>query len=269
MSTPALPSPPDSSSSITSNNLPLPPDAHDIYVNLISAETSATDNVVPSSLTVPSLSACPEKSTVTNPFADLSYYIDDNEFFDLIQDPGIPMNEKEKAELIQNPKKKKNKHITVVPFHYPKLYLLSEKLFKLYSEKKDKKFAFQKLSSNKSNVCHALGAFVASSRYSKIRSSVMAETEGTQASFMNSAQYIDSNHFYFLSQSDVLKAFYNNNTTNVLDLLKAQQCDQVRAMLILFMDDLREYIDVCMKRGDKSNRLTLDGWHSLLSSAFS
>ena len=161
--------------------------------------------------------------------------------------------------MVQNPKKKKNKHITVVPFHYPKLYLLSEKLFKLYSEKKDKKFAFQKLSSNKSNVCHALGAFVASSRYSKIRSSVMAETEGTQASFMNSAQYIDSNHFYFLSQSDVLKVFYNNNTTNVLDLLKAQQCNQVRAMLILFMDDLREYIDVCMKRGDKSNRLTLDG----------
>jgi hypothetical protein len=233
--------------------LPLPPlDAADF-----DDDASNQAPVLPDNHPVNTTAAVP-----TNPFADPSFYIDDREFFELIQDTGVPMNEKEKSTWKQNPKKKKNKHITVVPFHYPKLYMLSEKLFKLYSEKKEQGVAFQKLSTNKSNVCHALGTFLASSRYYKLRSSVLAETEGVQASFANDAQYNNTDHLYFLNQSDVLKVFYNNNTTNVSDLLKTQQCDQVRAMLILFTDDMREYIDVCMKKGDKSNRQVLDGWES-------
>jgi len=197
-----------------------------------------------------------------DPMLDKTNFLDQVEFFDLIQDVGVPLTAEEKEQWRENPKKKKNRRITHGDCHYSKIYTLAEKLYGIYEKKKAEGLSFQKLSVNKSNVCHAIGKCILSRRYSKARADIHAITDTELLSFANLPEYKDNDTLFFVRQSDILKVFYDANTTSVRDKMRFTQADRIRAVLLLFEEDMREYIPFCLNGKDKSGRLCLDEWES-------
>ena len=68
--------------------------------------------------------------------ADPNIYIPRPEWFHLLQDPGKEMSEKEKAEWLNNPRKKKTRNTSHGQSFHPDIYLLATKVFKLFLEHK-------------------------------------------------------------------------------------------------------------------------------------
>jgi hypothetical protein len=198
----------------------------------------------------------------SDPILDKTNFLDPLVFFDMIQDCGVELTTEEKELWRANPKKKKHKHITHGDYHYSKIYTLAEQLYGIYEGKKNEGASFQKLSVNKSNVCHAIGKCILSLRYHKARADIHAVTDTELLSFINLPAYRDQDSFYFVRQADVLKVFYDANTSSVRDKMRYTQADRLRAILLLFEEDMREYIPFCLRGKDKSDRLCLDEWDS-------
>ena len=174
---------------------------------------------------------------------DRSVYIDEGEFFNLLQDAGIDVNDDQRREIDARKmaeKKKKAKTFTRKILHDYKLssdlYTLAEKIHKTWESNKD--VHFEKLPNSATSNIHHIGTWIASKRCLVCKADFHTpQAEQHQLEFVG-----ELGNVYFLSQADVIKHFKCKWGQSIIDTMKHTLNDKVRLGLLLFHDDIREYV---------------------------
>eukprot|EP00985_Skeletonema_marinoi_P008476 scaffold3852_cov106-Skeletonema_marinoi.AAC.4 len=205
--------------------------------------------------------AAAEGGAEYNPLDDKSNYMDHDKFFNWLQDPGHLMNAQDRGTYFNN-KKKKSKNIKVADKFYPHLWQIGKALCTLYRSKKET--VFQKLPTNDTTVVHDIGDHIFKSRMKRsladIHSFESVVTDSLQ--LILAENLIDEEYACFYSQRELLKWAVDKWANTIDDIKKATTDDKLRAVGIMFLDDMREYIPYLLSVKDPSGRLQLDEWSS-------
>ncbi len=104
-------------------------------------------------------------------------YVDEAVFFDKLQDLGVDMNDKQRADYEKNNEKKERGRITFNGRLYPNLHKLAELVYQKMAEHKE---VFDDLptASNKGKVVHRIGKQIATCRCKVARSDVHNRAPG-------------------------------------------------------------------------------------------
>ena len=192
---------------------------------------------------------------------DSANYHDQEEWFRCLQEDGIGFSEIDVTHWGKNPKKKKHCHISLRQMHYKQLYKLAQSIFVLYNSKKDTLFA--NILKNKSDAIHKIGMFICNNRYSKAKGDIhsIALQGFDYKPFASKSEYDTRTTFYFLDQGMVLKHFLDMWSGDTMkEQMKPTDSDRLRAIGLLFQEEMREYIPYVLSGTDRSKRLTIDEW---------
>ena len=118
---------------------------------------------------------CNDKKAGSSPtykaICDTTNYIEDKEYFKLLQDPGMEMDDDERRAYDEKKKKpKKNRHIAFGYRYHRSLYDLAKQLYGVYTSNKETHFP--DLTGNESNAVHQIGSNIASLRRVSNRSEI-------------------------------------------------------------------------------------------------
>jgi hypothetical protein len=189
---------------------------------------------------------------------DAALYIPPNEFFNLLQDEGVDVTDKQRAEIDEKLKQKKTKNIArSVLYNYKlhrEIYKLALQLYKKWHEAKDDHFT--DLPKNETNAVHMIGKYILEKRQLVPKaqySTYCLANDGVDNPNVASAQdqivfarELDS--AYLLTQASVLKHFKCKWGQSLADIMKPTINDKARVSLLLYSDDLREYVPDMLSR---------------------
>ena len=105
---------------------------------------------------------------------DPDYYISDDEWYGLLQDPGTDMNDEQKKKWSKSPKSRKARHIASDQRLFRDIYALAEKMYDILEEKRD---VFRKLQKNRLNAIHPIGAIITQRRINYCRGDLHSVTD--------------------------------------------------------------------------------------------
>jgi len=187
-------------------------------------------------------------------------YLNQEDWFRSLQDDGIGFTALDDSQWEKSPRKKKYSHITYQRMHYKQLFKLAQNIFALYNAKKQNLFRF--MLKNRSDAIHKIGMYIANNRFSKARGDIHSVGQGyNYIQYITNTEYAQRNSFYFLDQRTVLNHFLEMwSSESLQEQLKAKDGDRLRAIGILFQEDMREYIPYILSGNDRSKRLTIDEW---------
>jgi hypothetical protein len=203
-------------------------------------------------------------------------YVDGAEYFQLLQDPGTDVTEKQRGEIDAKlaEKKKKPKTFTHMIQHdyklHPHLYTLASILHKKWFEYKDVHFA--DLPKQETTTIHMIGQYIAGHRrlYKSADYPAWAESDSTNndiAKDQDQMQYASGLYSaYLLSQTDLLKHFKCKWGQSLPDVMKPTIDDKVRVAMLLFDDEIRDFVPDILSRkkaapngsNNNNNRANLD-----------
>ena len=197
---------------------------------------------------------------IQNALIDPDNYHDQENWFRLLQEDGIGFTPLDASRWAKKPNKKKNRHITFQRMHYKNLFTLAEIIYSLYLSKKETYFAY--ILKNKSDAVHKIGTYIVNNRYLMAKGDIYSVGQGFDyQQFTLNEEYKDRKSFYFLEQGHLLKYFLEMWTKGSLkDQLKVTTSDRLRAIGLLFQEDLREKIPFILSATDRHKRSTLDEW---------
>jgi hypothetical protein len=183
---------------------------------------------------------------------DASLYLPGKEFFSLLQDPGADVSEAQTADINQRiQEKKKPKAYTRQILHDCRLHKdisgLAQKLHTLWSDAKD--VHFNELPRSESANIHKIGLFIAEKRqyHHKAQYPTCLADEGMEDIDISDEQdqiqfACELDSAYFLTQASVLKHFKCKWGQSLPDITKPTVNDKIRVAMLLFSDDIREYL---------------------------
>ena len=224
----------------------------------------ATELVVTSSAT----SAAGPNDPISRAMIDSSNYVKQEEWFQLLQDDGIPLSTEELEQWKNKPTKRKSSHITSSGRHYKQLYGLASKVYDVYYAKNV--YLFVNMLKNKSDCIHLIGKEIAKTRHSRPKADIHSLVVGEEfKQFVSQPEFNGRAIFHFVPQGQILKFFLEKWTGSTTEeLMKPTDSDKLRVTGILFQEGMREFIPYLLKNGDKSKRLTLDEWNGKKRRAF-
>ena len=95
-----------------------------------------------------------------------------------------------------------------------------------------------------------------------------AVAENVQMSLAtDNSEYCELEEIFFLSQRLLLQTMLNKWGTTVDDLKRATESDRLRAVGLIFLEQIREWIPYLLASKDPSGRLELDAWNGKRKSA--
>lgn len=196
-------------------------------------------------------------------------YIDNKKFFDGLQEAGKQLTEKEIRERQNNPTKKKRMHITKGDKCYKDTYEFAKCLDTHYRSIPE---ILPKVRKNESAAIHMIGEHLLELRQTTNRADMhKVVTDGIQLGFANGDDYKDKDILSFLPQKTWVDWIVSKWANNESDVKQSTADDMVRAVGIMFMEDMREYIpylltehDPCANSvdGTRGRRLSIDEWSS-------
>lgn len=191
---------------------------------------------------------------------DVGNYHDQEEWFRLLQDDGIGFTKIDTYHWGQKPNKRKSRHITFQGMHYKQLFTLAQNIYSLYNSEKESYFG--NILKNKSDAIHKIGMYIANNRYSAAKGDIHSIGQGFDyKQFTSNEEYKDRKAFYFVEQELVLKHFLELwSSSSLKEQLKTTPSDRLRAIGLLFQEDLRKYIPYILSATDRQKRLTRDEW---------
>eukprot|EP00984_Skeletonema_dohrnii_P026502 scaffold15868_cov67-Skeletonema_dohrnii-CCMP3373.AAC.2 len=200
-------------------------------------------------------------------------YINELEFFNALQDKGVEMSAEEKDKFLGN---KKNKRGTIKrgDRFYKDIHDLANKLHKHYKDN-FLKTLLPNMRKNDSEARHLLGRQLLEMRQTVGRADIhTVVTDTKQMDISRSHEFKDNAMLSFLSQTEWLKWIMSKWGKNEEKEKEMTNDDIVRAVGIMFMEDMREYIpyvlsdvdpsskDPARSGNDPSRRLRLDSWNA-------
>lgn len=214
--------------------------------------------------------------TVQDVITDTKYYVQQEEWFQLLQDDGISMTTDEAAHYNTPPKgKKSRKHKNIAhqeKFH-PRLYDLAKLV---YNKLNEYPTAFPRLPSNAKNAStaiHEIGTKIAKTRKNFSRADL--HNVGRDVGFMDliqSSQYEKRQSFWIYQQQQLLEYLFNHKYGPEEETKKVTNDDKLRVGGILFMDhDMRDCIASMIGTARSGSRSAIDaasgmslaGFHTL------
>ncbi len=202
---------------------------------------------------------------------DATLYIDNTQFFRSLQDEGTAMTSKERNMYLNN-KKKKKKNIKHGDRFYKEIYDLA---FQLHTHYKGMRTLLPNMRKNDSECIHGMGKQLVGMRQTVSRGDIHSVvTDANQMDLSRSDEFKNNSQLSFLSQTEWLKWVllrWGGDDTKTEELCVD---DILRAIGILFMEDMREFIpyilsgvdpsakDPTPTEDDPSKRLRLDSWNS-------
>jgi len=225
-----------------------------------SANDTTNEQAVPVVTSAPTSAAGPN-DPISIAMIDSSKHVKQEEWFQLLQDDGIPLPTKELAQWKIKPTKRKSSHITFSGRHYKQLYVLAAKVYDVYYARKIDLFV--NMLKNKSDCIHHIGKQIVKMRYSRSKGYIHALVVGEEFKKIVSLPEINKQAmFHFVPQGQILKVFLEKWTGSTTEeLMKPTDSDKLRVTGIMFLEGMREFIPYLLKNGDKSKRLTLDEWN--------
>ena len=216
--------------------------------------------------------------------------IDDNLWFDWLQDSGFIETPKAKRPNAKNksnetqkpdtPKPKKLKSKPTKPKHisynmrlHPKLYSLAMEVVKVATTMDIP--AFPRLpdikSNNISKTYHYIGEWIAGTRKMYKRADIhnIGASSDLVNDMINEEKYLSTEKFYVLSQDDVFKHVFEKYGPKESTTSEYTVDDFVRVMGVIFNDELlREYLPDMVGSTKSGNRNEMDGSRSGARSGF-
>ena len=115
---------------------------------------------------------------------------------------------------------------------------------------------------NRSDAIHKIGMYIANNRYSKAKGDMHSAGQGYNYNqFVSNVEYVNRTTFYLLDQQMVLKHFLDTwGSETLLEQMKPKDSDRLRAIGLLFQEEMREYIPYVLSGKDRTKRQTLDEW---------
>ena len=205
----------------------------------------------------------PVSNTSNDPVDFTPVYIDDKRFFEGLQDDGKQLTLEE-----INTGAKRRGCIMHGQSYYKQMYDFSKELYNHY---KTQETILPKLRKNDSKATHMIGQKLIEMRQTTTRADIhKVVTDGTQLEFSKSNEYASKSSLSFLSQKTWVEWVISKWATTASDEKKTTPDDMVRAVGIMFMEDMREYIpylltvnDPCSNSNNgRGRRQSLDGWTS-------
>ena len=191
---------------------------------------------------------------VNNQFLDLvianqSLYLNQEKWFDYLQDKGQAMTPDEKKLYSDNPDKKKRECARHGEHFYSILYQLAKTMVHLYRLKggpineDEDDVAFPKIPTSQASLsknAHLIGSFIVKRRRRVARGDINSITDAEFTAQTQREEYKDNNSFYFLSQLELLRWATNKWGHSQAYLMKFTPDDKLRLMgIVLGMEDLK------------------------------
>jgi len=202
-----------------------------------------------------------------DPNIDKTLYIDNERFFRDLQDEGKEMTTKERDTYTgstKNNAKKKRFNIKHGSRFYSGIYDLAKNLHNHY---KDKSTLLPNIRQNDSEAVHMLGKQIILMRQTRNRGDIHSVvTDANQIDLSKTAEYNENQILSFLSQTELLKWVIEKWGKDDDKEMEATPDDFLRALGIMFTEDLREYIPYILTKdpkpnsNDPSTRMSLDSW---------
>lgn len=199
-------------------------------------------------------------------------FIDNVVFFRALQDNGVEMNAKEKAQYLNN-RKNKTKTVKRGDRFYSETYKLAKDLHTHY--KTFLTTLLPNIRKNDSDAIRMLGRQLLEMRQTSSQADIHSVvTDSDQMDISRSDEFKNKVVLSFLSQTEWLKWIISKWGKDDTKEKEATCDDIIRAVGIMFMEDMREFIpyvlsavdpsakDPTPTQRDPSKRLRLDGWNS-------
>ena len=203
----------------------------------------------------------PPAEEPVSPLDDLRHYIDQDEFFGLLQDDGVSPRPDETEMFNDDRKKSRAKHIRFGDRLYPKIWQLSSCYYKAVL-KKHRNEIVTKMSKNDSDNIKYLGQAIIEMRFRKGRGDLhSAAADHVQMELVtHDAMHCELEFVYFLSQRELLKWALGRWSPTMDDKKRATDDDRLRLLLIMFTEEMRPWIRYLLSAKDPNDRLELDAW---------
>ena len=173
---------------------------------------------------------------------DKSLYIEAEKWFDMLQDPGADVTQKQRSDIDEKTAQKgaKKKRFTRAIIHnyklYPKLYMLSQDIYSLLQAKKED--YFEKMGTKGTSTIHGIGEWIAANRRLISRADIYSEGIGDDLlQLATGPKHGASGELYFLSQSKLLTHAKAKWGSTVEDVMKPTINDKLRLAMLLFHED--------------------------------
>jgi hypothetical protein len=197
---------------------------------------------------------------------DTALYIDNERFFRDLQDMGLEMTTAERNKYNGNKKKKKRGSIRYGTSFYSTIFELSKDLHKHYQ---DNNTLLPNIRKNNSEAVHMLGKQLLEMRQTKSRSDIhTVVTDANQMEMSRNDEFKEKQTLSFLSQTEWLKWVISKWGHSDEEEKKGTPDDFLRAIGILFHEDMREFIPYALTlkdpkshSSDPSARMSLDSWN--------
>ena len=189
-------------------------------------------------------------------------------FFDKLQDLGVDMTDKQRADYEKNKEKKERGRITYNGRLYQNLHQLAELVYNKMVEHKE---VFDDLptASNKGKVVHRIGKQIAATRCQVTRADIHTRAPGeVNLDLFNSDEYKDKNELFVLAQRDIIQ-FCCHAYRKKVGVRKMTNDDKVRAIGIAMTDpNVRSLIGDMLGKTKGGSRRQLDAQPASSRSGF-
>ena len=203
----------------------------------------------------------PNNSSSTDPVNFAAVYIDENKFFAGLQDDGKQLTA---DEIAKNTKKRGC--IMHGQMFYKSTFEFSKELYNHYKTQPD---ILPKLGKNDSKVMHTIGKKILEMKQTTTRADIhTVVTDGNQLELSKSDEYTGKTTLSFLPQKTWVEWVISRWATNESDEKKTEVDDMLRAVGIMFQEDMREFIQYLLSVNDpgsnsnerRGRRQVLDEW---------
>eukprot|EP00956_Cyclotella_meneghiniana_P000827 scaffold952_cov56-Cyclotella_meneghiniana.AAC.2 len=171
---------------------------------------------------------------------DVSLYLDREQWFSKLQDSGTEASDAQKSAIDVHSEKKFTRKIRVGYMLHSTIYDLASDIHQLMLPKKAEYFG--KMANTKTVPIHMIGEWIVTNRRLVSRGDFHTGADQEFLDLTTRPEYLERQEFYFLSQKDVMRHFCSRWGESLKDALTPTIDDKLRIGLLLFHEDVREYV---------------------------
>ena len=207
-------------------------------------------------------SASIRQPTITESLNDPDNYLDHETYFGNLQDDGIAFPAKYVEQLKTNPTKKWSRYYRQGNRLYPKIWTIASDMYKHILFPRQEVIC-PKINKQSSKPIQFISAWIFEHRFTKLIGDLAAESDesNSQMKYIRLPKYCELEHIHFLPQRDVLKFCLDKWGRTMDDLMKVAEDDRLRAMGIIFSEDMYQYILYFLTARDPTTAHTGDRTH--------
>ena len=170
--------------------------------------------------------------------------------------------------LAANGKVSRPKHIFLGDRFYTKIWQISRDIYKILKLKRTD--IVPNMSQNPTTPVRETGLAIISKRFTKGRGDLHSATNvyAKQMELAHSDKYQGLQRVSFLTQRELLSWCINKWSETERDKKRATDDDRLRAMGLLFLEDMRDFIRYMLVAKYPDGRLELDEWNGMRNSAW-